>query len=94
MKAELFCCILVPEAEFLARDGLLFQDFMVMRLVFTILVFWLLALESPARQQPNILFIAVDDLRPALGCYGDKAAITPNIDHLAKRGMLFGRAYC
>ena len=50
------------------------------------------AQEAPRR--PNVLFIAVDDLRPALGCYGDKTAITPNIDRLASRGIVFGRAYC
>ena len=42
----------------------------------------------------NVLFIAIDDLRPALGCYGDQTAITPNMDRLAKRGILFNRAYC
>ena len=38
--------------------------------------------------------VAVDDLRPMLGCYGDPRIKTPNIDRLAGRGMLFERAYC
>ena len=44
--------------------------------------------------RPNVLFVAVDDLRPALGCYGDKTGITPNLDKLAGEGILFERAYC
>ncbi|MEO0413700.1 MAG: sulfatase-like hydrolase/transferase [Verrucomicrobiota bacterium] len=47
-------------------------------------------------QQPktNILFLAIDDLKPALGCYGDTTAITPNIDALAAKGIVLTNAHC
>lgn len=45
-------------------------------------------------KQPNFLFIAVDDLRPELGCYGIDYVKSPNIDQLAKNGMVFQQAYC
>ncbi len=47
-----------------------------------------------AENKPNVLFIAVDDLRRELGCYGATHMRTPNMDRLAGRGMLFERAYC
>ena len=47
----------------------------------------------PAPERPNILFIAVDDLRPALGCYGDTLAKSPSIDRLALSARRFDRAY-
>ncbi|MFC2112333.1 sulfatase [Bacteroidota bacterium] len=43
--------------------------------------------------QPNILFIAVDDLACVAGCYGDEIAKTPNLDQLANKGVLFTYAY-
>jgi hypothetical protein len=46
-----------------------------------------------AETKPNVLFIAVDDLRPELGGYGSRA-ITPHIDALAASGLRFERAYC
>jgi len=45
-------------------------------------------------ERPNVLMIAVDDLRPMLGCYGDSRAVSPHIDALAEDGLLFERAYC
>ena len=60
-------------------------------------IFALLLALSGALQaaQPNVLFILCDDLRPnALGCYGSPVVKTPNIDRLAKEGVLFKNAFC
>ncbi|HIE97233.1 MAG TPA: iduronate-2-sulfatase [Planctomycetes bacterium] len=63
-------------------------------LVFASLIPWQDAHAQPPSNRLNVLFIAIDDLRPALGCYDDDTAITPNIDRLASRGTVFNRAYC
>ena len=47
-----------------------------------------------AATRPNVLFVCVDDLKPVLGCYGDRNTKSPYLDRLAARGMLFERAYC
>ena len=44
--------------------------------------------------KPNVLFIAIDDLRPELNCYGKTHIHSPNIDALARSGVLFERSYC
>ena len=43
--------------------------------------------------KPNVLFIAIDDLAPALRCYGNLIAKTPHVDRLAASGVRFDRAY-
>lgn len=50
--------------------------------------------EKNEKPKPNILFIAVDDLRPELGCYGVDHVISPNIDRLAQNGIMFTNAFC
>ena len=44
-------------------------------------------------ERPNILFLSIDDLRPELGSYGSPQVITPHMDRLAAKGVLFNRAY-
>ena len=50
--------------------------------------------DAKAQQRKNVLFIAVDDLRPELGTYGSNYVSSPNIDALASKSMLFEKAYC
>jgi iduronate 2-sulfatase len=66
------------------------------RPVIWIFAFWVAGNPSLglAQQPYNVLFIAVDDLRTDLGCYGHPVVKTPNLDGLADRGVLFEKAYC
>lgn len=56
----------------------------------------LLAIGSTAfaAEKPNVLFIAVDDMRPTFGAYGDGFVKSPNLDRLAAGGVTFTHAYC
>ncbi len=46
-----------------------------------------------AKEQPNVVVFLVDDLRTELGCYGNQLVKSPNIDAMAKEGVLFQNAY-
>ena len=46
-----------------------------------------------AAEKPNILWITAEDMSPVLGCYGDKFAVTPNIDKLAKESVRYTKAF-
>ena len=62
----------------------------VIALLFPLLL--LFTNDAAAAEKLNVLFIAIDDLRPELGCYGQPVK-SPHIDRLASQGMLFERAY-
>jgi iduronate 2-sulfatase len=51
-------------------------------------------MQAVEKKAPNVLFIAIDDLKPELGCYGNKIVKSPNIDKLAAKGTLFTQSYC
>ena len=66
-----------------------------MRKTFQLLIMAMIALQwiHVSAQQKNILFIAVDDLKPNIGAYGDEFARTPNMDRLAAEGYVFLNNY-
>ena len=67
----------------------------LLKLSFLTLLFISITGSKPSRQsnKMNVLFIIADDLNCALGAYGDPLAITPNIDKLAKQGLVFNNAH-
>ena len=66
-----------------------------MKLLRSFLLVWLsTAGLLEASERPNVLFLAIDDLRPDLGCYGSEIVKSPHIDRLAASGTRFERAYC
>lgn len=66
-----------------------------MKLFFITLLSAILIPTAQGGDRPNVLFIAVDDLRDWVGHLGGHSnAKTPHIDNLADRGVSFTRAYC
>ncbi|MEM7698058.1 MAG: sulfatase [Verrucomicrobiota bacterium] len=62
--------------------------------LFTFVTLALFTGVSLAADRPNILFIAVDDLRPEISQFGEEHMVTPSLDRLAERGVSFERAFC
>jgi arylsulfatase A-like enzyme len=72
------------------------QPFIIMpKLALTLVVITLLSTSNAlaTSKPPNVLFLAIDDLRVQYGPYDMDQALTPNIDRLAAGGISFGRAY-
>ncbi|MEO2027696.1 MAG: sulfatase [Fuerstiella sp.] len=65
----------------------------MLRLLLTVTCFYS-SVHAAQPDRPNVLFVAVDDLRPELACYGRQHIHSPNIDRLADSGVLFERAFC
>lgn len=68
----------------------------ILSIALFLMSFALFAQQSVQKQKkkPNILFIAVDDLRPELNFYGANHIKSPNLDKLASESLVFNRAYC
>ncbi len=62
--------------------------------IFIIMTLTVSCSEKKGDEKPNILFIAVDDLRPELNLFGAAHIKSPNLDRLAGEGLTFTRAYC
>ena len=84
---------IIPRLRFLLIPRL--RVGLVLQLALVAMTFLLGATPTSAENpKHNVLFIAVDDLRPELGCYGKEHIVSPNIDRLADTGTVFERAYC
>src|SRR5580765_6399336 len=68
------------------------RDFPMLRILFAITSFLVLALPATAAPK-NVVLLIADDLGMQVGCYGDKAAKTPNIDKLAAAGTRFTHGF-
>lgn len=67
--------------------------FLLLAFVFLLPLSFSRAASPSANRLPNIVFIMGEDMGPELGCYGDRNAITPNMDRLAEQGARFTRCF-
>ncbi len=82
---------LTPPTHDRAYGSLMASPFTALAIDFALAL--LLVPQVHAERPMNVLFIIADDLRPELGCYGTDEIISPHIDRLAEKGMLFHNAY-
>jgi iduronate 2-sulfatase len=78
---KLFVCLVHKK-----NDGIIVTTFFIFCTV-------ILSITEVDSRNMNLLLIIIDDLKPALGCYGDQNAYSPNIDSLAENGILFKNAF-
>src|ERR1044071_5950554 len=72
-----------------------FTPEILMRCILSLVSCFAFAALAGAADKPNVLFIAIDDLNDWVGpLRGHPQARTPNLDRLAKRGVVFSNAYC
>ena len=66
---------------------------MVRRLL-CVLIFGFVSVANAATRPPNIILITLDTTRAdRMGFMGSKSGLTPNLDELARQGVVFTRAY-
>ena len=74
-------------------EGALTRNATMKKLLLALLWVTGVALNANAADPPNILWLTSEDHGPEMGCYGDELAVTPNVDALASKGMLFDLAW-
>ena len=88
---------MATDGSFMTRERLFSVD--CRRWTFPVILIALItAVSAPASvsgsPRPNVLLIVADDQGREAGCYGTAGVATPNMDRLARGGMLFRQAFC
>ena len=65
----------------------------MLKVIVSVFMVWLSVASMARAAERNVIFIISDDESPTLGCYGDRIAVTPHVDALAKDGTLFRNAF-